>query len=317
MLLFYWEFGHFFRPMANQKTEKQRIHKYLSKDMSFRVAATVATDVVREMQGIQNTFPLATMAVGRSMVAASLMASQLKDGQQVSLYFRGDGPLEMFFAEATHEGQVRGYTPNPQLEVTPEESGELSLSAAIGKGILTVVHSQPQQKAPQRGTVALQSGEVGEDVAFYLIQSQQVRSIVAVGVKVNSYGLVQGAGGVLIELMPGCPEEVIQTLEDNFLKVGSLSERVMEGSSPDDLIAPYLAGLEVRELSHPYELSYQCRCTRERLARALILLGESEVQEMIQKKESAKARCEFCGRPYEIEVAELSKLLEKMKSSSH
>ena len=97
-------------------SKANKIHKYLAQDMSFRAAAVVATEVVREMQSIQNTFPLATMAVGRSMVAASLMASQLKDGQQISLYFRGDGPLEMFFAEANHEGQVRGYTSNPQLE---------------------------------------------------------------------------------------------------------------------------------------------------------------------------------------------------------
>lgn len=284
--------------------------------MTFRAAVVVATDVVREMQSIQNTYPVATMAVGRSMIAASLMASQLKNDQQVSLYFRGDGPLEMFFAEATHEGQVRGYTPQPQLEL-PLEGGEVAVGKAIGSGLLSVVHSHPQQKSPQRGTVALQTGEVGEDVAFYLLQSQQVRSIVSLGVKVNSYGLVQGAGGVLIELMPGCPEATVLQLEKNFAGAGSLSEVVTKGKSAAELLAPYVDGLEMMELDHPYELTYQCRCSRERLARALVLLGEEDVKEMIKRKEPAKARCEFCGRPYEIDVSELSELLKKMQSESH
>lgn len=297
--------------MANQ-----RIHKYLSKDMTFRVAAVVATDVVREMQSLQNTFPLATMAVGRSMVAASLMASQLKSDQQVSLYFRGDGPLEMIFAEATHEGHVRGYTPQPQLEL-PSEGMDLRVGKAIGLGLLSVVHSHPQQKAPQRGTVALQTGEIAEDVAYYLLQSQQVRSIVSLGVKVNSYGLVQGAGGVLIELMPGCPESTVTQLEKNFAHAGSLSEVIADGKSAFDLMSPYVKDLEVLPLEHPFNLSYQCRCSRERLARALVLLGEAEVKEMVKKKEAAKAKCEFCGRPYEIEVSELSELLTKMQSDSH
>lgn len=294
----------------------QRIHKFLSKDMTFRAAVVVATDVVREMQSIQNTYPVATMAVGRSMIAASLMASQLKSDQQVSLYFRGDGPLEMFFAEATHEGQVRGYTPQPQLEL-PLNEGEVSVGEAIGSGILSVVHSHPQQKSPQRGTVALQTGEVGEDVAYYLLQSQQVRSIVALGVKVNSYGLVQGAGGVMIELMPGCPEATVAQLEKNFSEAGSLSEVIAEGKEAAELLSPYVKDLEMMELDHPYDLVYQCRCSRERLARALVLLGEDDVKEMIAKKEPAKARCEFCGRAYEIDVSELSELLKKMQSKSH
>lgn len=282
--------------------------------MTFRAAVVVATDVVREMQSIQNTYPIATMAVGRSMVAASLMASQLKSDQQVSLYFRGDGPLEMFFAEATHEGQVRGYTPQPQLELPNEE---FSVRKAIGNGLLSVVHSHPQQKSPQRGTVALQTGEVGEDIAFYLLQSHQVRSIVSLGVKVNPYGLVQGAGGVLIELMPGCPESTVAKLEENFSKAGSISENVADGRGALALLEPFISGLEVMELDHPHELVYQCRCSRERLARALVLLGESDVEEMVKKEEPAKAKCEFCGRHYEIEVSELSELLKKMRSESH
>lgn len=269
--------------------------------------------MVREMQSIQNTYPLATMAVGRGMMGAALMASQLKDDQMVSLYFRGDGPLEMVFAEATSGGHVRGYTPNPQLE-TETMGADIILGPAIGRGLLSVVHSHPQQKAPQRGTVEIQTGEVGDDLAFYLLQSQQVRSLISLGIKVNAYGMVEGAAGVLIELMPGTPEAVIAQLEKNFADATSLSEVAASGGQVGDIVQEYFKDIKLEELDHPYPLVYQCRCSKERLGQALALLGHMEVQSMIQENRPAEARCEFCGRQYTIEIEELQGLLEKLRS---
>jgi molecular chaperone Hsp33 len=296
----------------HMKIEHDKIHKFISKDLSFRVAVAMGSDVVREMQSIQNTYPLATMAVGRSMMAAALMASHLKEEQLVSLYFRGDGPMEMFFAEATHEGHVRGYTPNPHLAQTADDP--LALGAAIGKGLLTVVHSHPQQNSPQRGTVEIQTGEVGEDVAFYLLQSHQVRSLVSLGVKVNPYGLVQGAGGIIIELLPGYSETTVATLEQNFKSTRSISEMITAGGGVDEILADYCKGIPILPLEHPYSMSYQCRCSKERLGNALVLLGHMEIEKMIQEKQPAEARCEFCGRGYTIEIGELQDLLEKLRS---
>lgn len=290
-----------------------KIHKVIAQDLSFRAAIVSGSDVVREMQSIQNTYPLATMAVGRAMMAAALMASHLKSEQLVSLYFRGDGPLEMFFAEADHEGHVRGYTPNPQLAQS-EEEGVLNLAPAIGNGLMTVVHSHPQQKAPQRGTVEIQTGEVAEDVAFYLLQSHQVQSLVALGVKVNPYGMVQGAAGIIVELLPGAIEGTIEKLEKNAKEAGSLSELVASGGGITDIMATYLKDLPTHDLDHPHPLTYQCRCSKERLGNALALLGHMEVEQMIQERRAAEARCEFCGRNYVIEIAELQGLLEKLRS---
>lgn len=286
-----------------------KIQKMISNELSFRAAVVVGTDVVREMQSIQNTYPLATMAVGRSMMAASLMASNLKADQLVSIYFRGNGPLEMFFAEADHEGHVRGYTTQPHLQST-----DLRVGPAIGQGLLTVVHSHPQQKAPQRGTVSIQTGEVGDDVAFYLFQSHQVKSLLSLGVMVNSYGVVQGAGGVLIELLPGHAEETVTKLEKNFKDAGSISEMIAGGGGVPEIIATYLKDLPVHEMAHPHELTYHCRCSKERLGNALALLGHMEVEGMIQENKGAEARCEFCGRKYIIEIDELKMLLEKLRS---
>jgi molecular chaperone Hsp33 len=286
-----------------------KIQKLISKELSFRAAVVVGSDVVREMQSIQNTFPLATMAVGRSMMAAALMASHLKNEQLVSLYFRGNGPLEMFFAEADHEGHVRGYTPQPHLQAK-----DLRLGPAIGQGLLTVVHSHPQQKAPQRGTVSIQTGEVGDDVAFYLFQSQQVKSLLSLGVMLNSYGKVQSAAGILIELLPGHAEATVQKLEKNFKEAGSISEMVADGGHVPEIVAAYLKDLPVHELEHPHNLSYHCRCSKERLGNALALLGHMEVEGMIQENKAAEARCEFCGRQYTIEIEELKMLLEKLRA---
>lgn len=297
--------------MANSRSNL--IKRYVSSDLFFRVAVVDATDVVREMQSIQKTYPLATMAVGRAMVAASLMASQLKPENMVSLYFRGDGPLEMFFAEASYEGDVRGYSPHPQLELNKNLSPTL-VGLALGQGTLTVVRTTPFQKQPDRGTVELQTGDVAEDVAYYLLQSTQTRSALSLGLKMNTFGQVEAAGGILIELMPGAPEELIAKIEANFKAQKSLSETLAQGAQADDIKNQYLNGFNLVDLDHPFRLSYRCRCSRERLANAMTLLGVTEVETMLAQKQPAHAKCEFCGRDYVIELPELQMLLEKMKT---
>lgn len=287
----------------------EKVHKFIAKDLSFRASIVVGTQAVREMQAIQRAGPLATLAVGRAMMAASMMASQLKNDQMVSIYFRGNGPLEMVFAEANYEGEVRGYTPQPQAVAN-------SVGEGLGIGLMSVVNSHPQQATPHRGTVEIKTGEIGDDVAYYLYQSMQTRSIVTLGVKLNQQGGAESAGGILVEVMPGPAEEVIKKLEENFKNRASISEIIADGGSVQDIVNSYFKDLPVEEMPHDHELIYKCRCTREKLGNALALLGPHEVQQMIDKGESAKARCEFCGRHYEIEVSELEILLEKLKTPS-
>lgn len=289
--------------------------KFIAKDLSFRVVAVDATAVVREMQGLQNTYPLATMAVGRSMVAALLMAAQLKDQHEVSLYFRGDGPLETVFAQASFEGEVRGYTPNPQLEM-PLQDGRLDVGKAVGKGFLTVVRTLPLQSQSHRGTVEIQTGEIGDDVAFYYQQSHQTPSVVALGVKVNAYGFVVSAGGVLMELMPGATDNLIGQLEKAVQSAGSLSEALEKGATAADLAKLFTAGHELMPIPHPHSARYSCRCSVARVERSLALLGVPEIEDMIQKSENAEVRCEFCGRLYVLSGDALSDLVMRLKKTS-
>lgn len=285
----------------------QRVHKFLTDDLTVRISVVNATTVVDEMRSIQNSYPIPTVAVGRSMVGALLMASHLKNGQELSLYFQGNGPLGRVFAEANFEGQVRGYCNHPEFQ-SPVEGDQIKIGDAIGIGLLTVTHHLPGQAEPHRGTVIIRTGEVGDDIAFYLHQSHQIPSVVAVGVQVNAYGLVEAAGGVLIELMPGHSDEMIAKIEANVAKAPSISKRLLEGASPLDLVRDYLGDEPMMELDHPYPTKYHCRCSMERVLRSVMLLGIDEIDRAIADAKPLDVACEFCGRHYEVSTDEMGKL---------
>lgn len=297
-------------------TERHRVHRFVSNDFTVRAAAVNATAVVKEMQRLQTMAPLPTVAVGRAMVGALLMASQLKEGQHVGLYIRGNGILSTVFAEAQFEGQVRGYTPHALWE--PAEYGpELSLKEAIGSGTMTVTRHQPFQKQPFTGTVELVSGEIGDDIAYYLQQSQQIRSLVSVGVYLDAFGQVRAAGGLLIEVMPGVEEEIVEKIQANVEKLStSVSKSLLEGTHPLDIVSPYLEGLPFTELDHDHPIEYACPCDKDRVIRAMETLGVEELQDMIDKSEEAEVVCQVCGRPYKITVDELEDLKNRLYRAS-
>jgi molecular chaperone Hsp33 len=293
--------------MAQSNEQSPRVHKFLTEDLTVRIAVVNATKVVDEMRSIQNSYPLATVAVGRSMVAALLMASHLKNGQELSLYFQGNGPLGRVFAEANYEGQVRGYCNNPQFQA-PIEGEQISIGEAIGIGLLTVTHHLPGQDEPHRGTVIIRTGEVGDDIAFYLHQSHQIPSVVSLGVHLNPYGLVDAAGGILIELMPGHSEETVAKIEAAIKTARSVSTRFLEGAAPVDIVRDYLGDTPLMELEHAFPIAYHCRCSKERVLRSVVLLGIEEIENAMKEMKPLDVACEFCGRHYEVTTEELGKL---------
>lgn len=296
----------------------ERVHKYLTRDLTVRAAAVIATKVVDEMRSIQNTYPIPTVAIGRSMVGALLMASHLKNNQELSLYFQGNGPLGRVFAEANYEGQVRGYCNQPRLQAPVE--GEIQVGPAIGIGLLTVTHHLPTGDTPHRGTVIIRTGEIGDDLAFYLEQSHQIPSVVALGVHVNAYGKVEAAGGILIEVMPGHSEDVIAKIETRVKSAPSISKRILEGASVEDLVRDYLGDFELMELDHPYPTRYHCRCSYERVLRSVSLFGIEELDEIIEESKAEKrpveVTCEFCGRRYDVLAEDLERLRQDLYKRS-
>lgn len=279
------------------------------------MAAVDASDVVREMQGLQSAGPLASVGVGRAMVGALLMAAQLKEGQEVGVLLKGNGPLGSIYAEASFDGQVRGYCPHPNYQA-PNSEDFLNLKKAMGFGTLTVARHQPFQRQPFHGTVEMVSGEVGEDLAHYLHQSQQIRSIVSLGVYLDSYGKVKTAGGVIIEVMPGVEDEVVDLIHKNVEKKSiSVSKILLNGGKPVDLVSPYVEGIELTEIPHDFEVKYFCPCTTDRVKRALSTLGVEGLQEMIDEKKTSEITCQVCGRKYAVTVEELTTLREAVRKA--
>ncbi len=293
-----------------------KIYRFVTNDLTIRATSVDATEVVAEMQKLHNSFPLATIGVGRAMVGALLLASQLKDKQKIGLLFRGNGALKSIYAEADFEGHVRAYTPNPQYE-PPTYDGGLKLADALGHGTLSVSRHQPFQKQPFHGTVQLVTSEIGDDIAHYLHQSHQIRSIVALGIYLDQKGNVVKAGGMIIEVMPGVEDHIVDLLEKNAREnPANVSKILMEGGKPIDLVRPYLEGMEFTNLDHPHEAQYFCPCTKDRVIAALEVLGEADLQDMIDKKEQPEITCQMCGKPYHFTSEEVIQIREELRKNS-
>lgn len=315
----------FFEPRQRKRQKGQKamkVNRFVSNDFTIRLGAVDATSVVAEMQSILKSAPLATVGVGRAMVGALLMASQLKDGQEVGLLLKGNGPLGSLYAQASFEGHVRGYCPYPDYMAQTVEDA-LNLRKALGFGHLTVSRQQPFQRQPHNGTVEMVSGEVGEDIAHYLHQSHQIRSLVSVGVLLDRDGRVQSAGGVLLEVMPGVEEDVVAKVEKNYaefqkLSSESISQSILAGKQPIDLVKPFMMDIPFTQIPHDYEIKYSCPCTLDRVIQAVGTLGMSDLEEMIQQNESPEVTCQMCGRGYAVTTEDLKDLRDVLhKNSMH
>lgn len=286
----------------------QKVHKFYSEDLALRVSAAVTTDVIREMQAKQKAFPLPIMAAGQALTGTLLMASQLSESQRVGLHFKGNGPLGWLYTEATYECEVRGYCSNPQADLRTKE-GNLDIPNGLGQGLLTVTRNLPFQKQPHTGIVPLVSGEISQNIAHYLFQSHQIPSVVSLTVSLNKEGEVTAAGGVLVELMPGASDALVQNLEQRCRQAPALSKVILAGGTPEDFARNYVHDSKLVYVEHPYPIVYSCRCQQERAQRAIGFLGKATVSEMVMKGKDVEVTCEFCGQSYLVSVAELRAIL--------
>jgi molecular chaperone Hsp33 len=269
---------------------------------ALRWAAADVTGVVEDARGRLDLSPVAAAALGRSLAGAALLLRlSTKTPSRLVLEIRGDGPLGRVIAEADPEGNLRGMVGDPRVQVPDLPSGKLAVGSAVGRGMLQVLREH-EGGGSYRSQVELVSGEIGEDVAHYLAQSEQRRSAVLLGVLTRSFG-VAAAGGFIVEVLPGAPEEVVGRLERNILAVPGVSQLVAAGGS-GHVVETLLAGLD-RELRETRPLRYRCRCTRDRLLRHLALLSAEERESLADEAGLIEADCVFCGRHYRYEPAEL------------
>lgn len=279
-----------------------------------RAFAAVTTELVEEARRRHDCWPVAAAALGRTMTAALILAANLKNDEAITVNVDGDGPLGKVVADASSQGYVRGYVVNPHVDL-PLKNGKLAVGDAVGQGLIHVTRFTYETdrftglKQPFTGTAELVSGEIGEDVANYLLVSEQTPSTVAVGVLVNPDDTVGAAGGLLIQALPGAAEEVLAKVEANLAALPPVSELVRGGADAASMLLKVFAGLE-STVFEPAKLAFYCQCSPERVENMLISLGRQELAEMAEEGK-AEVRCHFCGETYDIGGDRLRELLEK------
>ena len=279
----------------------------VSRDGSVLVRALVATRLVREAAQRHGAFPTAAAALGRSLMGAVLIAAGAKDEETVQLQFRGDGPLRSLTVIADAAGHVRGFAGDPKAHPPPRD-GKLDVAAALGRGVLAVVRYHPAWREPYTGVVPLVSGEIAEDLAHYLGESEQKPSAVALGVYIDACGVVEAAGGFLVQALPGADDETLARLERAVHSIGRPSQLVRAGVRADDLIDRLLEGVGAAERARTHP-TFLCRCDRDRVRQAVVLLGRNELHEIARSGEELEVRCEFCASCYRIPADEVGGLV--------
>lgn len=280
-------------------------------DGFVKVVAIRSTELVRRGAEIQGTTPNATAAFGRALTAASMMGNMQKvDDGSMTLQIRSDGPIGGIVCVSDSVGNVRGYVVNPKVPLVEKHPGKLDVGATVGSGSLTVVRDL-QMKEPYVGSVQLVSGEIGDDVTAYFAQSEQIPTACALGVLVDKDMTVKVAGGYLLQLLPGAPEETIDILEKGIQKAGAVTAMLEKGMTPEDILGAVVGDLGV-VFMETTPVSYKCYCSRERVTDALISLGRKELSEIRSENKTFPVECQFCDTVYSFTPEDISELLEKI-----
>ena len=290
-----------------------KLTRYIATDAPIKVITIEAVSIAEEARRIHSTSPTATAALGRTLMAASMMGGVLKeDGASVTLRIKGDGPLGAVLAVSDNEGNVRGYAENPQADVERLHPGKLNVGAAVGKhGSLTVIKDL-NLKEPYVGTVPLISGEIAEDITGYFAASEQVPTACALGVLVEPDGSVSQASGYFISLLPGADDPVIDKLEAGIHRVGAVTAAMSKLGSMDAVVRDILSDFTLDFLEES-PVAYRCYCSRERVSKALISIGAEELSAMQSEPEVAEITCQFCDKTYRFDTADLDELIRQSK----
>lgn len=276
-----------------------------------KAMAITGRELVERARQIHHLSPLATAALGRTLLAASMMGAQLKEERgSVTLTVKGGGPLGTILAASDWQGNVRGYLTDASVELPLKAPGKLDVGAGVGReGTLTVI-KDIGLKEPYIGAVPLVSGEIAEDFTSYFAVSEQIPSACALGVLVDRDCSVAQAGGYLIQLLPGATEEEIDKIEAGVARLGAITPALERGLSGEELLRETLCAFQLERLERK-EVAYRCDCSRDRVARALVSLGPQELQEMIETQGQAELTCQFCDKVYRFTKGELEGILER------
>lgn len=278
-----------------------------------KMSAVSAKDMVERARTIHGCTPTATAALGRTLCAASLLGNMMKE-EDASLTIRinGGGPIGSVIAVSDCEGYVRGYVTNPKVELPLKSNGKLDVGGAVGKNGMVTVSRDIGLKEPYVGSTELVSGEIAEDLTEYLLESEQIPSACGLGVLVDTDMSVKSAGGFIVQLLPGAPDELIDRLEENIAMMDALTTILAEDGL-EAVFEQVLKGLEHHIVGED-EVGYRCKCSRERVESAILGIGRDELESMIDKGENVDVSCQFCDTVYTFTPDDISLLLGRLKN---
>lgn len=284
-----------------------------SMDGAIRVFAAVSTDLVNEAQRIHHTYPVATAALGRTLTAAAIMGAGLKnEDDSITIQFKGDGPIERVIAVTDAKSCVRGYVGNPYVDLPLNEKGKLDVGRAVGKGQLSVVRDLGL-KEPYVGQVPIVTGEIAEDLTYYYAASEQIPTAMSLGVLVGTDNSAIAAGGFMLQLMPEADEALAAELEEKMKTIPPVTKMITDGMTAEDILFAVTDGFDMLMDNHIITAEYRCKCSKERMERALISIGKEELESIIKEQGEAELSCQFCDNKYRFTKAELEELLKEAK----
>ena len=291
---------------------KDYLVRGMSMDGFVKVVAIRSTEIVRRAAQIHGTTPNATAAFGRALTAGSMMGNMQKvENGSMTLQIRGGGPIGTITVVSDPVGNVRGTVTEPRVPLVEKYPGKLDVGATVGvDGTLTVIRDL-QMKEPYIGSTELISGEIGDDVTAYFAQSEQTPTACALGVLIDRDRSVKVAGGYLLQLLPGAPDEVIDKLEAGIKRSGAVTAMLDAGLTPEDILGQVMGELGV-VFMQTTEVEYKCYCSRERVTAALISLGKQELGEIAAEGEPFPVECQFCDTVYKFTPDEIEKMIQKI-----
>jgi molecular chaperone Hsp33 len=284
-------------------------------DGAIAVAAAITTELVGEIRDRHDLWPTATAAVGRLTTGAALFAANLQSNERISLQIAGNGPLGTLAADSWLLGDgaigARGYARNGRVELPIDDRGKFNVSAAVGTGSLQVTRSR-EIGQPYVGVVPLESGEIAEDLAAYLARSEQIPSIVALGVLANPNG-VAAAGGILAQVLPGADERALAALEERAQTMPPVTQLIAEGADAPALVRALVGEIKLRA-QRTIAVQFACRCNRAKVESVFLGMGADELLALTSERDHTEATCEYCKTRYVFTSAELRELSQRLQA---
>ena len=275
---------------------------------TVRAFAIRSTDLVAEAREIHRTLPVVTAALGRLLSAGAMMGSMMKgDRDKLTLQMKGDGPIGQMTVTVDSHGNVKGFPANPAVDIPRKYAGKLDVGGAVGKGLLNVIMDLGL-KEPYNGSVEIQTGEIGDDLAYYFTVSEQTPSAVGLGVMVDTDSSVKHAGGFIIQLMPDANEETIAAIESKVSGAESVTTMMDKGMSPEDILRYFLGDLDL-VITETQPVRYYCGCSKEKVARALATISTQDLRDIINDGEEIEVKCYFCNSAYKYSIEELEDIM--------